>query len=249
MLSTIAYTLFVWSPLFLGLLLLIIMLRKIMPSFIKIWLVKLVAYSMIAAYAVGFLHYTLPQRDIVLVLDAYEKRMDVSSNSMFWGKQDAGTIRQDTRDVRFIDTEMPDGSVMVYRNEDTGFGWPPYFKFDSSDLSAKAKQLVSTRDNPKWVAVRHYGWRNTVFSLFPNATSMKQVDGPDVTLIPWFNIIFTIFLALICLGIYRLMQLFKRRRIDPMVDSVEDAWDDVSETTHSMGDRVRGWFKRLGGGV
>ena len=83
------------------------------------WLIILLIVTFIGS----ILHYTLPQRDVVRILDAYEKRMDVAANSFFWAQADAGTVTTDTRDVRFIDTIRPDGSVMVYRNEDTGFGW------------------------------------------------------------------------------------------------------------------------------
>jgi hypothetical protein len=207
------------------------------------WLVILV----IVTFLGSILHYTLPQRDVVRILDAYEKRMDVASNSFFWAQADAGTLATDTRDVRFIDTIRPDGAVMVFRNEDTGFGWPPYFKFDSSDLSAQAKQLASNEADAQWVAVRHYGWRNKFFSIFPNATSMKPVDGPDVTFIPWFNIIFFTFFGLILLGIYRLLQKFKRDRIDPVLDDVGETWDTVEAGGSRMGNAIRGWFKKLGG--
>ena len=88
-----------------------------------------------------------------------------------------------------INTTDADGTKRVYRNEDTGVGWPPYFKFDSADLQADAQAVISTRAEPQWVAVRHYGWRSTLISIYPNATSLKPVAGPDVTLIPWFNII------------------------------------------------------------
>ncbi len=190
-------------------------------------------------------HYNLPQRDIVRILDTYEKRMDVSGNAWFWAQPDSGTLAQDTRDVRFIDTEFPDGSVMVFRNEDTGLGWPLYFKFDSSDVGAKAKQLTSATADPIWVAVRHYGWRNKYFTIFPNVTSLKQVSGPDVRLIPIFNIVFFIVLGLISLGIYRLFQRFKRRRIDPVLEDINDAWDTVEDRTSGARSSAKGWFARM----
>lgn len=210
--------------------------------------------AILIALMFSLFHYNLPQRDIVRILDTYEKRMDVSGNALFWAKQDSGTLAQDTRDVRFIDTEFPDGSVMVFRNEDTGLGWPFYFKFDSSDVGAQAKQLTSSKDEPIWVAVRHYGWRNTYFTIFPNATSLKQVSGPDVRLIPVFNIVFFILFSLIMLGIYRLLQRFKRRRIDPVVEDISDVWDGVedraSNARSSAGGiiaRIVAWFRRLRG--
>jgi hypothetical protein len=193
----------------------------------------------------AMVHYTLPQRDIVRVVDAYEKRMDVGSGGLFWGKADTGTNATETRDVRFIDTIRPDGSVMVYRNEDTGFSWPFYFKFDSSDLGAEAKNLISKDDDPIWVAMRHYGWRIQLFTIFPNVTSVKVVDGPDARLIPWFNIVFLIICCLILLGIFRLLQRFKRNRVDPVVDNVGEAWDMVEDRANDAGGSVMGFFGRF----
>ncbi len=49
--------------------------------------------------------------------------------------------------------------VMVYRNEDTGWGWPSYFKFDTANLQTEADDLSSTAarsqmggDDPLWLA-------------------------------------------------------------------------------------------------
>lgn len=200
--------------------------------------IKWILTTLLIILVVSLFHYTLPQRDIVRIIDAYEKRQDFGANSIFWANPDAGTTKLPSRDVRFIDTVMPDGRVMVYRNEDTSFSWPFYFKFDSADINAQAKELVSPKDNPIWVAVRHYGWRNEFFTIFPNATSLKVVDGPEVRMIPWFNIVFFIVIGLIGLGIFRLLQRFKHRRIDPVLEDIEDAWDDASTGT-------RGFFGRL----
>ncbi len=206
--------------------------------------VKWIVTTVLLISIVGLFHYILPQRDIVRVIDAYEKRQDFGSNSIFWASPDAGTTALPSRDVRFIDTVMPDGSVMVYRNEDTSFDWPFYFKFDSADINAQAKELVSTKEQPVWVAVRHYGWRFVYWTIFPNATSLKVVDGPDTRLIPWFNIIFFIVFGFIGLGIFRLLQRFKRRRIDPVLEDIEDAFDDASSSTRGFFGRI--WDKITG---
>ena len=103
-----------------------------------------------------------------------------------------------TSDVRYINSLSLDGKVMVFRNEDTGWGWPPYFKFDSADLTAQAQAFSISEEKP-WVLVKYYGWRIRIFSMFPNAVSLKKVDK-DYTHIPLFNIIF--FIILIILGIF-----------------------------------------------
>ena len=46
---------------------------------------------------------------------------------------------------------------MVYRNEDTGWGWPPYFKFDTKNLQTEAADLISSKEEPQWVILTHYG--------------------------------------------------------------------------------------------
>ena len=105
------------------------------------WIVIVSVWTLIAC----FFHYTLPQRDIVRVTDTYEKRIDFGENSIFWASADAGNAEtMVNRDVFFIQTRRANDTVMVYRNEDTGWGWPPYFKFDTSNLQAEAAELKST---------------------------------------------------------------------------------------------------------
>ena len=181
---------------------------------------------LILAILAGVLHYTLPQRDIVRITNTEVRRVDFGANSIFWANSGAGdAVSTVNRDVLFIETVQPNGKVIVYRNEDTGWGWPPYFKFDTADLQAEAGNLVSSEEEPKWVALRHYGWRNTWMSIFPNALSLRPVAGPDVRLIPWFNIVFLTILAVILITIWRLWRNFWARRVDPMLEDVGEAGD------------------------
>jgi hypothetical protein len=173
----------------------------------------------------AFLHYTLPQRDIVRITDTYQKRVDFGGNSIFWASSGAGMAETEVnRDVFFIQTVQPDGEVMVYRNEDTGWGWPPYFKFDTSNLQAEAANLRSTAAEPDWVAIRHYGWRNELLSIFPNAVSAWPVAGPDVRMIPWFNIVLLVVLFAIFWAIRVRWKRFRENRIDPVYDDLTDGW-------------------------
>ena len=96
------------------------------------WLVRIVLFLALC-FVGAFLHYTLPSTSVVQVTRTDVKRMDEGSDRH---PSDGIAIR--TRDVRFINTVTRGGSVRVYRNEDTGWGWPPYFKFDSADFTAKA---------------------------------------------------------------------------------------------------------------
>ncbi len=183
-----------------------------------------------------FLEYTLPQHDVVRITEAYNRVTPLGTiNKYFYASQDAGTAPGTSRDVRFIDAVYPDGSVIVYRNEDTGF-WPPYLKFDSSNLQAEASNYKSTADVPKWVMVTHYGWRIPIESIYPNAVKITPVDGPTASVVPWVNIVILLLLAFGVFMLRRMWLQFRERMVDPAVAS-------VAET----GDRARGFFGRLFG--
>ena len=208
-------------------------------------IVKWTLGLLVALLVFAFLHYTLPQHDIVRITDTYEKRVDPGENSWFWAAPDAGYKAGDNRDVFFIQTIQRNGKPMVYRNEDTGWGWPPYFKFDTSNLQTEAADLKSTAENPKWVVITHYGWRNEFLSIYPNAIAIRPVDSPDVTIIPWFNIIFLTLLALVLWRAWVAFRRFRERRIDPLLDDAAEAWDRVEDHADAVGDRASGLWARF----
>lgn len=193
----------------------------------------------------AFFHYTLPKRDIVYVTGVEIKMEQFGENSIFWAAPDTGANITDgvvTRDVRFIDAVQANGRVKVYRNEDTGWGWPPYFKLDSSNLQAEARNLTSVAENPNWVAIRYYGWRVPPMSIFPNAVSINSVEGPDVTMIPWLNIvILTVFFALVW-AIYVRWRRFRQARIDPVLEDMGDSFDAASDSLAEKRGRFSRWL-------
>lgn len=192
---------------------------------------------------VAFFHYTLPQVDIVRITNTYEKRQDFGENSIFWAQADAGTDGTLTnRDVFFIQTRRAKGDVMVYRNEDTGWGWPPYFKFDTSNLQAEAGDLTSTEASPRYAAIKHYGWRNEFLTIFPNAISVRAVDGPDAPKgIPWLNIVILTLFAVITYAIWVRWRRFRMARIDPTLEAIED---DIAEASGSFKSWLGTWRKK-----
>ena len=165
--------------------------------------IKILLRVLVVALAVAVFDYTLPSTDIVRVVGTEVVRTDLSSGSFFWASPDTGTgTDQQTgnRDVRFINTVFEDGEARVYRNEDTGWSWPPYFKFDSGNLHAEAQNASIDQS---WVAVRHYGWRMEFLSIYPNALSMRVVDGPDAGSFNWIRIVAAILLALFGVVVWR----------------------------------------------
>lgn len=172
----------------------------------------------------GFLHYTLPQRDIVQVNGTEILRQDFSGwNRIFYAQGDVGNDQTVVnRDLRLINTALTSGRSYVYRNEDTGFGWPPYFKLDSSNLQADAQ--AAARQEGQWYILRHYGWRNEFLTIYPNAISLRPVasqNWSDLSLwqqIPVFNIAVIVVLFAIYWAIAVRLRRFRERRIDPLFD-------------------------------
>jgi hypothetical protein len=169
------------------------------------WLVAavaLVAVSLIGAT----LHYILPRQMVVQVTGVEVKRMDKD-----------GVINADnpadgpTRDVYFIYTERPgDRKIMVFQNEDTGWGFPWYFKFDSADVQARAQGI--SRTNGNLALVRYYGWRIHLLSWFPNMVSVKETATTDEPL-PLFNILFiSLLLSALLYPVYRVRRWIKGRQ-------------------------------------
>jgi hypothetical protein len=194
----------------------------------------------------GFLHYTLPQHDIVRITNTYNRLTTVGENWIFYASPDTGTAESaSTRDIRFIEAVFPDETVIVYRNEDTGWIWPPYFKYDSSNLQAEATNFKSTKETPQWVSVTHYGWRFPFISIYPNAVAVKVVAGPDVSIVPWVNIVVLTLLAIGLFMLRRMWMQFRERTIDPALAGVGDAWDNVDASADAARDRAKGVFGRF----
>ncbi len=205
--------------------------------------VKWTFWTLVVLIVGGFLHYTLPQRDIVRVVNTYQERQDLHDwTRIFWAKPDDQSTTLVNRDVQFIQTVDARGRPRVYRNEDTGWSWPPYFKFDTANLQTEAEDLKSTAEAPKWASVTHYGWRNEILSIFPNAVAIRRVEGPDVRIIPWLNIVILSILAGMLLLLWRMWAQFRERTIEPVLEDVGEAWDKVDEHADQARGRLRRWL-------
>ncbi|MEH6653588.1 DUF1523 family protein [Loktanella salsilacus] len=205
--------------------------------------------------AVGVvLHYVLPQHDIVRIVNTYQERQDLNDwTRIFWSDPSPQSATLVNRDVQFIQAVRKETfllgfiprdttEVMVYRNEDTGWGWPFYFKFDTASLQTEADDLRSTPENPKWAVVTHYGWRNGYLSAFPNAIAIRPVSSPDETIIPWFNIAFFV-IVIFLIGMVRAMWFqFRERMIDPAIDAAGDRLDIAQANMDARRSKMRRWF-------
>ena len=199
-----------------------------------------------------FLHYTLPQHDVVQITSTEVVRTDFSDlNRIFYAGGDGGSGAQTTRDLRFVNADKVQTfllgfvprdrtEVMVYRNEDTGWGWPPYFKFDSSDLQAEA---ASAARSDGWHVLTHYGWRIRWASIYPNAIALRPVDGPRPGVVPWFNLLFFAVMIALAVLIVRTWRGFRARMVDPALDATEDRVDEARADLARRRSRLRDWWR------
>lgn len=191
----------------------------------------------------GFLHFYLPSKDVVRIVGTDVKRMDARSGEFISEGSAAPAVF--TRDVRFINSVWPGGSPSVYRNEETGWGFPWYFKFDSANVQARAQNLVSTAANPTWTVVTHYGWRIEILSMFPNAVRVEAAPSKDYFPIPWFRIAIFLLLLVGCYVLWRAYRRFRWRYIDPLLEDVEGAAAEAGEAAEGVRRRASGWYGRL----
>lgn len=197
-----------------------------------------------------FVDYVLPHKEVLRVTDSYSRITEIGMNRLFYAQEDivagANGVPDNKRDVRFIATITPSGKVKVFRNEDTGWVYPPYFKYDSATLQGQFSSLVSGEENTKWVMVTSYGWRIPWMSIFPNAVGVSRVSGPDVSTvsIPALLVLFLMFVLVLFLN--RAYVRFINRSVDPMIadfDARADAFRaDVSEAADRKTKGFRDWL-------
>ena len=190
--------------------------------------------------AVLFLNYYLPSYDTVYIVGTDVKRMDVGASGAP-REGVANTAVGMTRDVRFINAVWPDGQPRVYRNEETGWGFPWYFKFDSGNLQTLAQRYTSTEEAPRWVVVKHYGWRIEFLSMFPNAVSLEPAAGPNDTPFSWQRAIGFLLFALLVIALWRLWVYFKNEVWEPFLARLE--LDQRFENANSWWRQIWRWLK------
>jgi hypothetical protein len=138
------------------------------------------------------LHYYLPRKELVTVTEVSSKRAE--------GIPVERDRADDSRplDIYYIFVVDEAGDSRVFSNVNTAWGFPPYFKFDSADMQAKAASLAGKR-----VVIRYYGMRVQILNLFPNITSLQPGDESS-SLISWVR------LSVFGLGLFILILIFPR---------------------------------------
>ncbi|EIJ70451.1 MULTISPECIES: DUF1523 family protein [Pasteurellaceae] len=140
------------------------------------------------------IHYIFPHYETTKITGVEVKRVDKDGPITKANPADGPT-----RDVYYIYTQEPGkDKPMVYRNEDTRWGFPFYFKFGSADLQAKASTFAQDQ---RLVEIKYYGWRIVMFDEFRNAISMKEVtedtgSHPILSYIFYFLGLITLFFSI-----------------------------------------------------
>ncbi len=140
-----------------------------------------VAVVVVASGPLALLDYFLPHHAVLRIVGTEIKRVGVDQPAS------KGKPQGQTRDVYYvyaedIETQKP----RVFRNEDTGWGFPWYFKFDSADVQATAQSIAGERGTALFT---YYGWRIQIFSLMPNVVDITRAK-PGTSVFPWFNVAF-----------------------------------------------------------
>ena len=202
----------------------------------------------------SWLHYVMPQQDTVRMTGIADRNETLSNiQRIFFAQVDSGTTEGTFRDLRLINTQKQRTflfglihrgieETMVYRNEDTGWIYPPYFKFDSSNLEAEAEDMLSTSESPRWIIVTHYGWRNEWLSIYPNAVSIRPAPSDDFHPFPWVNLILFIVLIGGLLFLRAVWMQFYARTVDRLADKFGDQMDHVSANFLERKGRVFSWL-------
>ncbi|MGL2889417.1 DUF1523 family protein [Helicobacter pylori] len=146
--------------------------------------------------------YCMPHYSAAVISGVEVKRMNENENTP--NNKEVKTL---ARDVYFVQTYDPKDqkSVTVYRNEDTRFGFPFYFKFNSADISALAQSLVNQQ-----VEVQYYGWRINLFNMFPNVIFLKPLKENAEMSKPVFSwILYALLLVGFFISVRSVWALFK----------------------------------------
>ncbi len=156
---------------------------------------------LVAAVPAAFLYYFLPHHDVLRIVGT-DTRRPIGST-----KSDVSTHMEFFVNTEDIETQQP----RVFHNEDTRWGFPWYFKFNSAELQAVAQSLANERGT---ALITYYGMRIKILSIVPNLTNIKRAAPDEVPPLPWFDFgIATIFMAAIAylLGLWYRGD-WKRRR-------------------------------------
>ncbi|MCR4942370.1 MAG: DUF1523 family protein [Campylobacter sp.] len=133
------------------------------------------------------INYAMPSYKALNIVHTDVKRMDKDG----FIDKDQASINSISRDVYFISAKVPESEkVLSFRNEDTRWGLPPYFKFNSADVQAKAASMMEQK---ALAQIKYYGWRIPMLNEFYNAISITKIKDASELSSPIFSYILYFF--------------------------------------------------------
>jgi hypothetical protein len=217
--------------------------------------VTVAAAAILTSYL--FLDYTLPRYDLIKPTEIGTRRFDEDGNYI---RKSSSPVTGPTRDVEMIygkastvetDASGAEKAVvhperdMVYINEDTGWSWPWYFKFDTADIQSDVA-YHKTEGNFVWV--ESYGWRIEFFSWFPNVLKIVKYE-PGMTVINWTRyLVLAIWLGLIGTIWYWIRRIQRNisARVEVAAQAAKERADALGDSLDAVGDRVEAFSNSEG---
>lgn len=179
-----------------------------------------------------FLDYLLFLKQMVWIINIYNCLIDIGVNVIFYVLFDMGMVQNVVGqcDVCFIDMVCFNGKFYVYCNEDIGWIWLFYFKYDSLNLYVVVIDWCLMVVVLEWVSIILYGWWVLWMLIYFNVILVKLVVGFDVWFFNWFVVIILLVMGVLLMLIWCMWNQFCECSIDLML-----VWLDV------CGDVVCGW--------
>lgn len=145
----------------------------------KVFITYIIGFAIISAL---FFSYYLPSANIVTITGSSEVRRAGETNP----EATALPGKAPVRDVYQMSVLPETGDPVMYRNENTGMGFPWYFKFNSVDIQAHAQTLIQSK---QLTAVVYYGWQINYLDMFKNVLKLKPVDSYDASTFTGYQVI------------------------------------------------------------
>jgi hypothetical protein len=206
------------------------------------------AAAILGSYA--YIDYCLPTYTLVRIDEIGTRRFDADGNY----QRKAGESKGPTRDVEMIYTtlaylekdpvtgnEVPkvygheEKYKLVYVNEDTGFSFPFWLKFDTANLQGAAADLRT-----QFAYVKSFEWRNELFSWFPNALTIIKWE-PGMSVINLLRIIVTTLWAIGVVAVWYWIRRLQRNiaaRVEAAAQAAKQRADALGDGIDAVGSRV-----------
>ena len=143
-------------------------------------------------------HFYTPSTQIVKITDTETKRVDAEGIISSKNPADGPT-----RDVYYISVDTKNDKSVMYRNEDTAWGFPWYFKFNSADIQARASSI---KESGRYGILTSYGWRLNIPMMFKNIVSLRPTADADASTFTMYTFVaigsWLVWIGLIAVQVY-----------------------------------------------